>query len=684
MQPEDGCTLCVTIPEGTHKIRSSFLLRPALATLLLTALSVMSAGVCAGTAATAAPVPPTAAASPAVPVPPTAAQKSGTARYLVRYAPGTDVTAKVTTLRSRSIAVGRTFSKAVRGAVVTATPDQVAELKASAEVAAVELDAPVRISGTEQPVPWGLDRVDQRTLPLSGSYTYTAAGSGVSAYVIDSGVFAANTDFGGRVALGWTAVADGLGTGDCNGHGTHVAGTIAGKTYGVAKAATIIPVRVLDCSGSGFNSDVVAALDWVASNHQAGTPAVANLSLGSVASSTVDAAVEGVINDGVTVAVAAGNASADACDSSPARVPAALTAAASDSSDRQASFSNFGACVDLYAPGVGVTSDGISSTTATATMSGTSMATPHVAGAAALLLSQNPALSPADVAAKLIAEASPGVIAAPSAGTPNRLLNTEAAALSPEPASAGTVSRPSIGSAADTVAAGSDGVLWNYRATGKGGFQPREKIGTGWYGLIHGYVTDWNRDGVFDLIAQWKDGRLTYYPGKSGGGFSASQAIGTGWGSYHVTVGRWRTTDKYAGIVAYDSAGTLWYYGNSTGKTLDPRTRIGTGWSGLYLTMADFDQDGAQDLLAKRSDGSLLLYRSTGTGSFISEPRRSVGTGWNGINSITRLDGFQGTGSHGLMTRITDGRLAYYPYSKGIWGARAIVGTGWGSYNIFR
>lgn len=637
---------------------------------------------------------PAATAAPAAAETPTPAQESGTARYLVRYAPGTDVAAKAKTMRSRNIAVGRTFTQALRGAVVTATPAQAAELRSSGQVAAVEIDAPVTVAETQQPAPWGLDRSDQRTLPLSASYTSTASGSGVTAYVIDSGVLAAHTDFGGRVAAGWSAVKDGLGTGDCNGHGTHVAGTIAGKTYGMAKAATVVPVRALNCNGSGYNSDVVAGLDWVASHHQAGTPAVANLSIGSPASAIVDAAVQGVISDGVTVTVAAGNSATDACNSSPARVPNALTVAASDSSDRQASFSNFGSCVDLYAPGVAIASAGIASTTATATMSGTSMASPHVAGAAALLLSQNPALSPADVAAKLLADTSAGVIAAPGAGTPNRLLNTEAALPSqqpaaqvpaplapapPAPASAG----PSIGSGADVVAAGSDGVLWNYPATGQGSLQPRKNIGAGWAGLSKGFVADWNTDGVFDLVAQWKDGRLSVYPGKPGGGFGPVQAIGSGWGSFHVTVGRWRTADRYPSIVAYDAAGTLWHYGNSSGSTLAPRTRIGNGWGGLYLTMADFDQDGAQDLLAKRSDGGLLLYRSNGAGSFKSESRPRVGSGWNTINSITSVAGFQ-IGSHGLMSRLADGRLAHYPFSKGTWGTRIIVGWGWGGFNIFR
>jgi subtilisin family serine protease len=363
----------------------------------------------------------------------TAAETPGAAaRYIVRYSAGTDVSSAVRNLHSKNIGVGRTFAKAIRGAVVTATPAQAAELKRTAGVAAVEPDARVTAADTQQSAPWGLDRIDQRALPLSGTYTSASSGAGVSAYVIDSGVLSAHAEFGGRVAAGWTAISDGLGTGDCNGHGTHVAGTIAGKTYGVAKAATVIPVRVLDCSGSGFNSDVIAGLEWVASNHQAGTPAVANLSIGGAASAMVDAAVQGIINDGVTAVVAAGNSAADACNSSPARVAGALTVAASDSTDKQASFSNYGSCVDLYAPGVSIKSASPASTTATATMSGTSMASPHVAGAAALVLARQPGLLPADVASKLISAATTGKISAATAGTPNRLLYADpsAAALS--------------------------------------------------------------------------------------------------------------------------------------------------------------------------------------------------------------------------------------------------------------
>ncbi|TKV28841.1 serine protease [Arthrobacter sp. NamB2] len=378
----------------------------------------------------------TPAASAVVPVPPEVAQPAADkpARYVVRYAPGTDVPAAARALRGKGIRVEREFSHAVRAAVVTLTPAAAADLAASAQVQAVEVDAVMEVTATQQPAPWGLDRIDQRTLPLSGSFTTATTGAGVTAYVVDSGVLGSHAEFGGRVGTGWSAIADGRGAGDCNGHGTHVAGTIAGATYGVAKAATVVPVRVFGCTGSGYTSDVIAGLDWVAGHHAAGTPAVVNLSLGGAASSTVDAALQGVINDGVTAVVAAGNSAADACSTSPARLAAALTVAASDSSDRQASFSNFGSCVDLYAPGASVLSASYTSDTSTATMSGTSMAAPHAAGAAALLLGQQPSMAPAQVTATLNGTATTGVVMAAGTGTPNRLLYTGSPAPAPAPA----------------------------------------------------------------------------------------------------------------------------------------------------------------------------------------------------------------------------------------------------------
>ena len=360
-------------------------------------------------------------------------------RYLVRYAGGTDMAAAARGLRSQGVEVRGTFSRAVRAAAVTTTAAKAQALARSPRVEAVEVDGVVQATGTQLGAPWGLDRIDQRNLPLSTDYTAPEQASAVDAYVIDTGVRADHLEFGGRVAAGFTTLKDGLGSSDCNGHGTHVAGSVAGSTYGVAKSTTIVPVRVLDCTGSGYMSDVVAGLDWVVAHHAAGAPAVANLSLGGEANSTVDAALQAVIDDGVTATVAAGNSALNACGASPARVPAAITVAATNSIDQQASFSNFGGCVDLYAPGVSITSAWHTSNTALAKISGTSMAAPHVAGAVALLLSQSPAATPTENATRLTADSTTGVVSGSTSGTPNRLLFVAAdGQAAPEPAPAVT------------------------------------------------------------------------------------------------------------------------------------------------------------------------------------------------------------------------------------------------------
>ena len=393
-------------------------------------LSTLVLAACSDSTQLVTPVRPAPTGAPA-------ADRSGASpspianQYIVRFR---DVVSDVDGEAKRVAAahggvVTHVYKHAIKGMSLR-LPDAAAQaLRNAPNVAYVEPDQVMSAIAIQSGATWGLDRTDQRDLPLGGTYAYESDGTGVTVYIVDTGILFAHGEFQpSRAITGADQITPGGSAADCNGHGTHVAGTVGGTTYGVAKKVKLVAVRVLDCGGSGPNSGVIAGIDWITENHQAGQLAAANMSLGGGFSQALNDAVKRATADGVVFAVAAGNGDRffgipqNACNSSPASEPSALTVGATDRYDAQASFSNYGTCVDINAPGVSIASAWYTSTTATNTISGTSMATPHVAGVAALYLQANPGSTPAQVASALTSNATSGKISGTKTGTPNLLL----------------------------------------------------------------------------------------------------------------------------------------------------------------------------------------------------------------------------------------------------------------------
>lgn len=431
-----------------------------------------------------------------------------------------------------------TYSHAIKGFAARLSDAAAAALARHPQVAYVEQDQVMRAVTTETNATWGLDRIDQRALPLNGTYTYTPTGAGVTAYIIDTGIRFDHAEFGGRAAAGIDEVTAGGSAADCNGHGTHVSGTVGGATYGVAKGIRLVAVRVLDCSGSGTTSGVIAGIDWVTSNHA--TPAVANMSLGGGASAALDDAVRRSIAAGVTYAIAAGNSNADACGFSPARVSEAITVGATTSSDARASYSNYGSCLDVFAPGSSITSSWYTSSTATNTISGTSMATPHVTGTAALYLQTNPGASPSAVATAIVSSATNGVVASLGSGSPNKLLYAPLTPPSGDGSGGGT------GGAPCTSCTSYTGTL-----SGAGAYQYQPN-GTYYYTAVSGTHRGWlsGPSGAdFDLYLYKWNGFAWALVARSEGSTATEQIAYAGTAGYYL----WKVSD-YSGSGGY----TLW------------------------------------------------------------------------------------------------------------------------------
>lgn len=533
------------------------------------------------------------------------------------------------------VRVSRSYSHALRGFVVKADVNTLGRLLHDRRVAYIEEDGYVSIGATQVNATWGIDRSDQRDLPLDGTYTYVTTAANVNTYIIDTGVLGSHAEFTGRMIGGYTAISDGNGTNDCNGHGTHVAGSVAGTTYGIAKSARISPIRVLGCNGSGTNSGVIAGMDWVVANHV--KPAVANMSLGGGASTATDDAVARMSNAGVTVVVAAGNDNLDACNYSPARAPSAITVGSTTNTDARSSFSNWGTCLDIFAPGSSILSAWHTSNTATNTISGTSMAAPHAAGVAALFLANNPAATPAEVTTALLNASTINKVTSPGTNSPNRLLYSLFSTTTPDTTPPSTVSGLTAGAASSSQINLSWSAATDTGGSGLAGYKIESCAGSGCTSFAQIATTTTTSFSNTGLAASTSYSyRVRAYDGAGNNGGYSATASATTLASTGNTLSNGVTVSSLSAVTGNSLNYTMSV--PSGASNLRFVTSGGTGDADLYVRFGSAPTDTVFDCRP-------FLSGNAETCTF---PTPSVGTWHVRVKAFSSYSGVSLTGSHFL------------------------------------
>ncbi|WP_395844717.1 S8 family serine peptidase [Archangium violaceum] len=503
-------------------------------------------------------------------------------------------------------------------------------IASDSRVVSLGQDGWIKLESFQDNATWGLDRIDTRSRALDQRYEQRTTGKGVHVYVLDTGIRTSHADFAGRIGNGTSKIGDGRGVEDCGGHGTHVAGTIGGSTWGVAKGVTLHPVRVLSCEGSGSISGVIGGIDWVTRSHQ--KPAVANMSLGGGAYSLIDDAVRRSIKAGVTYVLAAGNDDGDACQKSPARTGEALTVGATSIEDKRAWFSNWGSCVDLFAPGDEITSASSTADDANETMSGTSMAAPHVAGVAALYLEQNPTAAPADVARVLLDGSTPNVVQDVK-GSPNRLLYS---LVTPSQGDWTEVAALPDGAIIKQVSVGSANSIWALATNGN-------------HYKWNGSAWDYQRCCVTELSGA-ADGTL--WATNSPDGMRVLRWAGTEWDAFSIVPGM-----KQVAVV---NANTVWGLDNE--GWLFQWNESASNWDKKICCVAQISAGSDGELWATNPGDSLRVLRWNGTEWAYNIPTGmtyvSVGSAANiwaldSSNNVYKWSGSAWTQMPGMLKQIS-------------------------------